>query len=101
MGGDSRGRYHVGTDDYQQAIKFVQERQTTNLGVRSSNLFGRARNPINTIITCVAESAPCRIRKSAWHLHGQRAMGFDSSMESKKRGERGLAIQEMISSAYA
>jgi hypothetical protein len=30
------------------------------------------------VITCAPESARCRIKESAWHLHGRSAMGFDA-----------------------
>ena len=46
------------------------ERQTTNLGVRSSNLFGRATSQANHTIIFELQKLPCRTEKSAWHLHG-------------------------------
>jgi uncharacterized membrane protein len=49
----------------------LSEYQTTNLGVRSSNLFGRAKMVINTGISHPSISLPCRIKYSAWHLHGK------------------------------
>ena len=45
-------------------------RQTTNLGVGSSNLSGRATSQENHSIILGSENLPCRTEKSAWHLHG-------------------------------
>ena len=45
-------------------------RQTTNLGVGSSNLSGRATSLENHSIILESENLPCRTEKSAWHLHG-------------------------------
>jgi hypothetical protein len=44
--------------------------RSTNLGVRSSNLFGGAKNPINFESYWSSESQPCRLKHSALHLHG-------------------------------
>jgi hypothetical protein len=46
------------------------EHQTTNLGVGSSNLSGRATSPANHSIILESQKLPCRSEKSAWHLHG-------------------------------
>jgi hypothetical protein len=47
------------------------EQQTTNLGVGSSNLSGRARSQIKVRTICTPEKVPCRMKLSAWHPHGE------------------------------
>jgi hypothetical protein len=58
--------------------------QTTNLGVRSSNLFGRAKSSTKIETSLYYRNPPCRMGKSAWHLHGK---------------ERGLLVSTRASDA--
>ena len=44
--------------------------KTTNLGVRSSNLFGRAITSMFSERILASINLPCRMKKSAWYLHG-------------------------------
>ncbi len=60
------------------------DHKTTNLGVRSSNLFGRAKSSTKIETSLYYRNPPCRMRKSAWHLHGK---------------ERGLLVSTRASDA--
>ena len=43
------------------------------IGGQCSNLFGRAKSPINIGVNGPTVNLPCRTKKSAWHLHGSYA----------------------------
>jgi len=49
----------------------AQRTRTTNLGVRSSNLFGRATSSFKITTILAVAYLPCRTKKFAWYLHGR------------------------------
>jgi hypothetical protein len=49
---------------------FAGSTRTTNLGVRSSNLFGRAKNRPTIVINSTSKMCHAEWDKFAWHLHG-------------------------------
>jgi len=70
--------------------------QTTNLGVRSSNLFGRAKTSTNIGLNCVPENVPCRIKKSAWYLHGSTHICCNSAKTPRAETESAILFQPRI-----
>jgi hypothetical protein len=69
----------------------------TNLGVRSSNLFGRAKSSTKIETSSYYRNPPCRMGRSAWHLHGKER-GLLVSTRAPKRGTCGKELLMLVSS---
>jgi hypothetical protein len=88
--GSARSARGFGSSAERLAVKIrcSAHAQTTNLGVRSSNLFGRAKRSTKIETSLYYRNPPCRMGKSAWHLHGKER-GLLVSTRAPKRGTCG------------
>ncbi len=76
-------------------------RQTTNLGVRSSNLFGRAITSTFSERILASASVPCRIEKTAWYLHGYAQIDPETVFRCDEKIIVGSGVNGLRSSAWS